>query len=312
MTSNESSLVDLGSMFWWATPLELFILGFSFIGFISSVAFILVVVTRREFRQNLALILAVNLSIGGLITCTSMIAQAFHMMMNSAQNYLCPLRSYFFTVGGLYIFQATALQTLYRLFVIVFAQHRQWRNRCFFSSLALLQLSLCLVALLPLLLGNRFPYYPTAKACYIALTDVFSIMYPATCFYFAPLIFQSICSFWTLRHISRVTQAGRAGINANRRIRKEQRVLARLALPVILLLSVGLIFFVFFFIVVFSGERWQAPPYALHLCFLGSSAATGSSMLVNLLFHNQVKKTIWLFWCGPFIHHRHNRVHIIA
>jgi hypothetical protein len=97
--ANESNPTQLAIMFWWAIPLELLLLAFSFIGLVSSIVFIFVVVTRHELRKNLALLLAVNLSIGGLITCVSMISQAFHMLMNSAQDRLCPFRSYFFTVG---------------------------------------------------------------------------------------------------------------------------------------------------------------------------------------------------------------------
>jgi len=299
-------------MFWWATPLELLLLTFSFIGLISSIVFILVVVTRHELRENLALLLAVNLSIGGIITCVSMISQGVHMMMNSPEDRLCPFRSYFYTVGGLYIFQAAALQTLYRLFVTVFVHRRKWQNRYLFLFLALVQFSVCLLALLPLLVGKRFPYFPTAKACYIALNDIFGVLYPATFFYFIPLILQSICSLWILRHVTRSTQAGRARINANKRIRKEQQVLARLALPVILLLSVGLIFFVFFFGTVLTDAQWQAPPYVLHLSFLGSSAATASSMLTNLLLYKQVKKIICSFLRYPLMRRGQNGVHVIA
>jgi hypothetical protein len=299
-------------MFWWAIPLELLLLTFSFIGLISSVLFILVVVIRHELRQNLALLLAVNLSIGGLITCVSMISQAVRMMMNSAQDRFCPFRSYFFTVSGLYIFQAAALQSLHRLLLTVFLYHRQWQSRSLFLFLALVQLLLCLIGLLPLLLGHRFPYFPTAKACYIAFKDFFGVLYPAICFYFVPLIFQSICSFWILRYVSRATRTGRTRINANRRIRKEQRVLLHLALPVILLLSVGLIFFVFFFSTVLTGAQWQAPPYALHLSFLGSSAATGLSMLANLLLHDKVKKIIWSFLRCLLMRRGQNIVHVIA
>jgi uncharacterized membrane protein len=241
-----------------------------------------------------------------------MIFQGVHMMMNSAQDRFCLFYSYFFTVGGLYIFQAAALQTLHRLFVTVFLHRRQWQNRCLFLFLALVQFLLCLAAILPLLLNNRFPYFPTAKACYIAFNDVFDVLYPSICFYFVPLILQVICSFWILRHVSRKTQASRARINANRRIRKEQRVLVRLALPVILLLSVGLIFFVFFFGTVLTGAQWQAPPYALHLSFLGSSIATGSSMLTNLMPCNQVKEVICSFLRYPLICRGQNHVHAIT
>jgi hypothetical protein len=257
--------------------------------------FILIVVIRHELRRNLSLLLAVNLSIGGLITCVSMISQGFHMMMNSAEDRFCPFRSYFYTVGGLYIFQAAALQTLHRLFVTVFVYRRHWQNRCLFLFLSLVSLSLCIIGLLPLLLADRFPYYPTAKACYIALNDILGVLSPAICFYFIPLILQCICSYWILRHISCKIRAGQSRIIISRRIRKERRVLFRLALPVIQLFSVGLVFFVFFFGTVANGADWQAPPYALHLSFVGSSAATGSSMLANLLLYNQVKKMICSF-----------------
>ncbi|CAF1456706.1 unnamed protein product [Adineta steineri] len=222
---------------WWSIPLELLLLTFSFIGLISSLIFILIVITRYEFRQNLALLLAMNLSFGGLITCISMISQGIYMMMNSPEDRLCPYRSYFFTVGGLYIFEAAALQTLHRLIVIIFVHRRHWQNRCLFFFLALIQLILCLLGLLPLLLTNRFPYYPSANACYIALNDIFGVLYPAC---------------WTY-------------------------------------------FFVFFFATILSNDQWQAPSYALHLSFMGSSAATGSSMLANLILTKPVKKILLSF-----------------
>lgn len=299
-------------MFRRTISLEILLVLISCVGLISSIIFIVVVISQHKFRRNLALLLAVNLSLGGFITCVSMLSQAIHMLMNSSEDRLCPFRSYFFTLGGLYIFQAAALQSLYRLFVTVFIHRRKWQNRCLFLVLALVQFSLCLIALLPLLLTNRFPYYPTAQACYIAFNDFLGVLYPATCFYFVPLIFQSICSFWILRHVCRKTQAGQTRISANRRIRKEKRILLRLALPAILLFSVRLIHFVFFFGTVLTGAQWKAPSYAHNLGFIGSTTATGSSMIANILLCNQVKDIIWSFLCCQSKHHAQNSIHIIA
>jgi hypothetical protein len=243
--ANKSSLAADIDVFWWTIPLTLLQLTFNMIGLMSSIVFISIVVTRHELWQNLTLLLAVNLSIGGLIFCFPMIVQNFYMLTNSEPDRFCPLRGYLYVTGLVYTFQATTLQTVHRLCVTVFVHYRQLQNRWLFLFIALVQFSISVGALLPLLFSGHFSYLPDGKVCYIAFNDLLDILYPSFCFYFGPLIVQLLLSWRILRHISQKTRAGRAQINVNKRVRKKRRVLVRLSLPVIFILGVGLIYFVF-------------------------------------------------------------------
>ncbi|UJR17244.1 hypothetical protein I4U23_004139 [Adineta vaga] len=209
------------------------------------------------------------------------------MLTNSVPDRFCPFRGYLYVTGLVYTFQATTLQTLHRLFVTVFVHHRQLQNRWLFLFLALIQFLVSLAALLPLLFRGHFPYLHDGKVCYIAFNDLFGILYPSSIFYFFPLIVQLLLSCWILRHISHEAQAGRAHINVMRRVRKERRVLIRLAIPVTLILGVGLIYFVFVFGTLVTSSSWKAPPYALHLSLMGISAATGAGMLTNAIINKK-------------------------
>jgi len=310
--ANESSLVAHTNTFWWTIPLELLQLTFSGIGLISSTVFISIVITQHQLRQNLALLLATNLSIGGLLFCASFIVQVFYMLTNSEPDRLCSFRSYLYVTGIAYTFQATILQTVHRLFVTVFVHLRQLQNRWLFLFLALAQVFISFVAFLPLLIGGHFPYLPDGKVCYIAFNDLFGIFYPSSLFYFAPLIIQFLLSCWILRHISRETQAGRAKINIERRVRKERRILIRLSLPVIFILCVGLIYFVFVFGTLITSSSWQSPPYALHLSLMGISAAIGAGMSVNAIINKQVWKIICSTLRCLRKNHRQNTVHVMV
>ena len=232
--AKESNLTAHTNTFWWTTPLELIQLTFNVLGLISSVVFIAIVVTRHELRQNLTLLLAANLSVGGLLFCSSFIAQVFYMLFNFVPDRLCSFRGYLYVIGLAYTFQTTTLQTVHRLFVTVFVHRRQLQNHWLFLFLALAQFFISLAGLLPLLLAGHFQYSSDGKMCYIAFNDLFGVLYPSSLFYFGPLIIQILVSCWILRYISRETQAGRAQINVMRRIRKERRVLFRLSVPVIL------------------------------------------------------------------------------
>ncbi|UJR15156.1 hypothetical protein I4U23_002119 [Adineta vaga] len=303
-------------MFTWRILLGLLIFLCSSIGLLSSMIFISIVIIHRSLRQNLSLLLAINLNIGGSIICISMINQSIHMLKNSPEDALCSYRSYFMTVGGLYIFQTTLLQSLHRLCSTVFVQYRHNQNRYLFLFLSLFSFSLCSIGLLPLLFGKRFPYYPDAHACYIALNDLFGVLYPSICFYFIPLLLQTIISLWILRYISHMTVVGRSPYKTKRRILKERRVLFRLSIPVLLLMSVGLIYFVFFFRTIMSGKQWQAPAYALHLSFFGTSFATALSMLTNFIFYHQVNKILqstfrYLFRCHAQNKSTHHRIIVL-
>ncbi|CAF1040950.1 unnamed protein product [Adineta ricciae] len=294
--------------------LNLLTLAFSCIGLLSSMTFIFIVISSHRFRRNLSLILAMNLSIGGLITCSAMLNQTIYMLLNAPEDYLCPYRSYFMTVGGLYIFQTTLLQSFHRLRVTVFVHDRRLRyqSRQLFSVLSLISFTICFIGLLPLLLKKRFPYYPDAHACYIAFNDVVGVLYPSICFYFTPLILQITISSWILWHISHKTLAGQPFYKTKRRILKERRVLFRLSIPVLLLMSVGVIYFVFFFRTIIPGQQWQAPAYALHLSFSGTSLATALSMLANLLFYHQVSDVVRnLFRCCVQNKSKHRRIIIV-
>jgi hypothetical protein len=184
--ANKSSLAADIDVFWWTIPLTLLQLTFNMIGLMSSIVFISIVVTRHELWQNLTLLLAVNLSIGGLIFCFPMIVQNFYMLTNSEPDRFCPLRGYLYVTGLVYTFQATTLQTVHRLCVTVFVHYRQLQNRWLFLFIALVQFSISVGALLPLLFSGHFSYLPDGKVCYIAFNDLLDILYPSFCFYFGP------------------------------------------------------------------------------------------------------------------------------
>ncbi|UJR34781.1 hypothetical protein I4U23_027560 [Adineta vaga] len=310
--ANEFNVTAHTNGSWWTMPLELLQLTFNGVGLFSSIIFISIVASQHELRQNLALLLAANLSMGGLVFCGPFMIQVSYMLINSVPDRFCSFRGYLYVTGLVYTFQATTLQTVHRLFVTVFVHHRQLQNRWLFLFLALIQFLVSLTALLPLLLGGHFAYLHDGKVCYIAFNDLFGILYPSSIFYFFPLIVQLLLSCWILRHISHEAQAGRAHINVMRRVRKERRVLIRLAIPVTLILGVGLIYFVFVFGTLVTSSSWKAPPYALHLSLMGISAATGAGMLTNAI----INKKVWKIICSIFhcsINCRgQNTVHIIV
>ncbi|CAF0744005.1 unnamed protein product [Adineta steineri] len=203
------------------------------------------------------------------------------------------------------------LQTIHRLFVTVLAHRRYLRKRWLYFFIALIQFIIPMMMLLPALFEGHFAYIPDGKMCYIAFNDLFGVLYPSVCFYFGPLIIQLLLSYWILQYVSRETQAGRAQINVRRRVEKERRILIRLFIPVLLIIGVGLIYFVFVFGTWISSSSWQIPPYALHLSLLGISAAIGIGMLINIIIHKKIRKIISSTLCRLLMIHRQNTVHII-
>lgn len=277
---------------WWAFFLELLQLTTSGIGIMCSILFLLAVFGQRDLRQNLSLLLAANLSVGGLWFSIAIVAQDVYMLAGCASDDLCALRAYMILAGIAYVFQSALLQTIQRLFLTVFIHNQRLQNKWLFFGLALTQCSFCLLALLPMLFNNELVYQPPSKMCFMAVNDVFAVMYPAATFYLIPLAFQALLSYWVLRHVSRESRARHNSINAARRIRKERRVLARLGLPVILLLSVGLIYMSYFLASLITHSTWQLPPYGIHLSFVASASAVSITMLANILMQKQVKQKI--------------------
>ena len=143
----------------------------------------------------------------------------------------------------------------------------------------------------------------------MTLDDLFAIFYPAGLYYFALLIFQSLCSYWIFRHVSRESQATYNSLNTSRRIRKERRVLARLALPVILLLCAGLIYMSYFVVTWITNSVWQIPPYGLHLSFLSSEFAIGLAMFANILLQKQVQEKSLSIVQQRIVIHQDNALH---
>jgi hypothetical protein len=241
-----------------------------------------------------------------------MIVQNFYMLTNSEPDRFCPLRGYLYVTGLVYTFQATTLQTVHRLCVTVFVHYRQLQNRWLFLFIALVQFSISVGALLPLLFSGHFSYLPDGKVCYIAFNDLLDILYPSFCFYFGPLIVQLLLSWRILRHISQKTRAGRAQINVNKRVRKKRRVLVRLSLPVIFILGVGLIYFVFVLATLITNSSWKTPPYAIHLSLTGISVATGMGMLASAVLNKQVWEIICSTLRCVMMRRPQNSVHVMT
>ena len=277
---------------WWTTLLESLQITSNMVGLTCSMLFLLIVFAYQELRRNLSLLLAVNLSFGGSLFCIPMLAQNIYMLLGCASDSLCEFRGYSIMVGVAYIYQSAFLQTLQRLFLTVFVHNHRLQNKWLFFGLVLAQLMISFLVLLPMLFQKKFVYQPVSKICFMDVSDVFAVMYPTVTFYLILLTGQSICSYWILQYVSRESQATQDPINAARRIRKERRVLVRLALPVILLLCAGVIYLSFFLLSMITHAQWQIPPYGLHLNFLSSASAINFTMVANLLMHNQVKKKI--------------------
>lgn len=143
---------------------------FSIIGVLCAVLFIIVVFRHRHLHK-VAIMLALNSAVAGVIINTVCACQAVYQLIGDGNDHLCAFRGFLLHAATGLLYQALCVQTFHRFVVVVFAARRYLQSKRVMLLLVLLQWLISSAFGIPALVLGRVIYQPGSRICQVRLSS---------------------------------------------------------------------------------------------------------------------------------------------
>ncbi|UJR17321.1 hypothetical protein I4U23_004216 [Adineta vaga] len=235
--------------------------------------------------------LAFNSAIAGLIINITCACQAIYQLTTDGNDILCSFRGFLLHAASGLLYQTLCVQTVHRLFVVVFAAQRYLRSKQVIVCITIFQWLLSITFGIPALILGRIVYQPGSRICQASLNDLTIFLYLSMFIYFCPAtiiisIYIRIVHFAKQRFIA--TNMHQSVANQLRQ-RRELRFIRRL-LAIAIVISFMSFPYLFFFLRAQFFPTAESLPYAQRVSFVSLSFGYGIWMLLNLIFTGKVWK----------------------
>ncbi|CAF1402332.1 unnamed protein product [Adineta steineri] len=262
----------------------------SVFGIICAITFISVVAFDRQSR-TLTIMLAFNSAVAGLVINITCGCQAIYQLTGDSNDILCPFRGFLTHAATGLLYHTICVQTIHRLFVVVFPTRRHLRSVRVMVCILSFQWLVSITFGIPALILGRIVYQPGSHICQAALNDLTIFLYLATFIYFCPIsiiipIYIRIVHYIKQHSFPTNTQQG---LIEQHRKHRELRVMRRLLIIVAVVLLMSFPYLIFFLHAQFF-PYLKPIPYAQRISFISLSFGYGIWMLLNLIFTDKIRK----------------------
>ncbi len=145
---------------------SVFIFLCSTMGVVCCVIFIFIVAIDRRCR-TLIILITLNSILAGFITNIIYASQAIYQMLSDTPDILCPFRGFLLHCSTGLFCHTLYIQTLYRLFVTVFAQRRYLQSKRVIMSIVMIQWFISITFAIPILLLGRIKFQADGQICQV-------------------------------------------------------------------------------------------------------------------------------------------------
>ncbi|CAF2319181.1 unnamed protein product [Rotaria sp. Silwood2] len=198
-TNNTSSSQSLSSSI---RPLfillDMFLISSIFLGCIFCVSFICISAGYRSCRSVLTL-LSANSCVAGLIFNCVQLSNALLLfrddifLSTSNQNQYCEIRNYFMHVSGSLLYYSYCVQSISRLFFVVFYKHTFLLTYHVHFILIATQWTLGFALPISILTSGHRQYQTETSQCFITIKNVSQTLYGMISMFVLPMTIISIC-----------------------------------------------------------------------------------------------------------------------
>ncbi|UJR25231.1 hypothetical protein I4U23_006583 [Adineta vaga] len=177
---------------------DMFLISSIFLGFIFCVSFICISVGYRSCRSILTL-LSANSCIAGLIFNGVQLSNALLLfrddihLSTSNYNQYCEVRNYLMHVSGSLLYYSYCVQSISRLFFVVFYRHTFLLTYHIHFILIAIQWTLGLMLPISILTSGHRQYQTETSQCFITIKDVSQTLYGMISMFLLPMTIISIC-----------------------------------------------------------------------------------------------------------------------
>ena len=141
----------------------------SIFGTLCAITFIVIVIHHREFWTT-TILLAFNSAIAGLIINVASGSQALYQLNSDGNDALCVFRGFLLHAATGLLYQTLCVQTIYRLFVVVYATRRYLQSKQIIISITIIQWLISITFGIPTLVLDRIVYQPGSHICQVEST----------------------------------------------------------------------------------------------------------------------------------------------
>jgi len=194
-TSSESSDSNIRPHF---VILDMFLISSIFLGFIFCISFICISAGYRSCRSVLTL-LSANSCVAGLIFNGVQLSNALLLfrddiyLTTSNYNQYCEIRNYLMHVSGSLLYYSYCVQSISRLFFVVFYKHTFLLTYHVHFILIAIQWTLGLILPISILTSSHRQYQTETSQCFITIKNVSQTLYGMISMFLLPMTIISIC-----------------------------------------------------------------------------------------------------------------------
>ncbi|UJR17319.1 hypothetical protein I4U23_004214 [Adineta vaga] len=244
-------------------------------GTICALIFIIIVLFHHQFH-TITIVLAFNSAVAGLIINIICACQAIYQLKTDGNDILCSFRGFLLHAASGLLYQTLCVQTVHRLFVVVFAAQRYLRSKQVIVCITIFQWLLSITFGIPALILGRIVYQPGSRICQASLNDLIIFLYLSMFIYFCPVtiiisIYIRIVHFAKQRFVS--TNIHQSVANQLRQ-RRELRFIRRLLAIAIVISFMSFPYLLFFLRAQFFPTT-ESLPYAQRVSFVSLSFGYG-------------------------------------
>ncbi|CAF1524085.1 unnamed protein product [Adineta ricciae] len=138
----------------------------SIFGVICALIFIVIVILHRRF-WTMIILLAFNSAIAGLIINIVCANQAVYQLESDGNNRLCAFRGFLLHAASGLLYQTVCVQTIHRLFVVVFSTRRYLQSKQMMIFITISQWLISITFAIPALIFGRIVSQPGSRICQI-------------------------------------------------------------------------------------------------------------------------------------------------
>ncbi len=210
---------------------------------ISLITLIIIVIRIRPLTSNVPILLTCNTYItliGSSLMTLLVMAYGMYSILHpsmSFDDYYCQIRSYFNYVFVCAFYYSCALQAIFRLFRVIFPQHRTLQSRGVFIIAIIIQWLISIIYVFNHLFLGDFQYHSDISSCWLSFKNIRATLIAMAFIYGSPLIVMSLIYVRIIRYVRQTVQTQQIRQNANKR---DKLVVKRMLVLVLIAMAIGI------------------------------------------------------------------------
>lgn len=287
---------DIHTEFWFIPVDVMMIICTGFVVVVSLIVLFITIFDKTT--RTISTILLWNSLFAEMLFACVMFSMAIYSFENDRQRIdyndcLCIFRGYMSYALSAVRSHSYLLQSIYRYMIILYPSNRYVQSERLQIGLILFTWLISLIHPFPFILTNQIEYNSVNQVCHVPFEKPFSIFYTCSFAYLNPLIIIATIYLKLVRYIRRMNQLI-TPVNQYIRIQREFVMVRRIVMLLIVLITLGLPYTIFFLMSFFT----DPPKYYFRWAFLSVDVSLAGVIVVLLQFSDSIK----IFW-NQIVHH---------